>query len=187
MLGMNHKLPDKHVRVLYLKEVWGIPQALIGECEELKQSSISRIIKEAKIKCNIQDIRLLSLQDFDSDDIKKLQSLPREILTDIQLISFVQNILGMNVLHPFYEYFYGGHKIRITALAALGIQQVHLEKLFNKSQSTISTMVKNTNEKDIKQERDMRYNITESLKIVPRENPNPFIVVSGSQYINRIN
>ena len=43
LLGINQKIQERYLRLLYLKESWGLPQKVIAQCEGIAQPSISRV------------------------------------------------------------------------------------------------------------------------------------------------
>lgn len=157
LLGINRKIQDQITRVKYLREVWGLDQNTLAECEGLSQSSISKILQEGRF------IQLDFVLDFEPSEIETLQRLPREIIPDIPLIAFVNNVLKLNPHHTFYMGFGENVNWRIAGLSSLGIQNKHLEKLFGKKQATISMIIKRNIDKVLKTERMQRYDLNMPL------------------------
>jgi hypothetical protein len=182
LLGINQKIQDQHKRIKYLKNVWGLDQITIGECEGLTQPSVSRLLTEANIlvpDSNINELKQTSL--FQPHEIRWLQSLPREVLSDIQLIAFVENILEIYPLHSFYTNFESGISLRIAALSSLGVQNKCLQAMFNKSQPTISMTAKRNMERMLKMERYNRYEFPGELtfKQIGVNAPQKFYLAGG--------
>lgn len=163
LLEINIKIPDQHKRFKYLKDVWGIDQNTIGEIENLAQSSVSRILNEAKIIIPEHEMQNIKKIQFLPNEIRYIQSLPRAIIKDAQVIAFVENILKVYPMHSFYATFDNDTNIRIAALASLGVQNKNLVELFNKSQPAVSMMVKRNQTKALRIERFNRYDFPSEL------------------------
>ena len=81
------------------------------------------------------------------------------------MIVFVEHILGIKPAHVFYELYFGSVTTRIAALASLGIQNIHIAKLFGKTQPAVSNIIKRTSKDKYTLVRDMRYNISDTIKL----------------------
>jgi predicted transcriptional regulator len=92
------KLKIKVLDSYILKDVWGLDQGTIAELEYLTQPNVSRYMKKARETKSAKDLIL----DFTAEELKFVQSLPREIITDMQLISFYTHILKLKISHPFF-------------------------------------------------------------------------------------
>lgn len=167
LLQVRQKITDQDLRLLYLKDVWGLPQKLIAECEGVSQATISRLLQEAREKTGQTALVNASSIQFTGEEIAYIQALPRDVIKDAPLIAFVNNILNLNVYHSFYSGFVHNDQIRIAALSLLGIQNKHLEKLFKKSQPTVSMIIKRYKTKAEAIERSVRYEVGSSLKVEP--------------------
>lgn len=166
LLGLRHKITDQGLRMMYMKDVWGMEQADIGLCENMSQSNVSRELKAARLRHGKRDD--LKMIQFDGEEIKMIQALPREVLTDTQCIAFVHDVLGIYPIHPFYDLFNHNTQFRIVALYQLGMSGKKLSEIFGKAQSTISMMVKRHEERTPKLERGMRNdNLDKPLKLRP--------------------
>lgn len=163
LLGVRHKIADPDLRILYLKNVWGCDQATIAECEKSSQPMISRQLSKAKLKFSERDIENLAVLSFSVEELKYVQSLPRNVLPDAQLISFIHDILKINISHPFYSAFGHGDNIKITALSQLGIMNKRIEKIYNKTQAGVSMIIKRNLERAAQIERPMRYDLESSV------------------------
>lgn len=180
LLNIRQKITNKDLRLLYLKDVWGLPQTIIAECEQTSQAAISNMLREARIKISTKDLANASAIQFTGEEIAYIQSLPRDVIKDAPLIAFVNNILRLNVYHPFYSGFAKNEQIRIAALSLLGIQNKHLEKVFKKKQSTVSMIIKRFRDKAEAIERSIRYDVTTPLKVEPiqKNRTHNFIIAS---------
>lgn len=181
LLAIHHKIPDRHLRFLYLKDIWGLDQVIIGELEGgMSQSQVSVVLKQAR--STIPHLTVVHACDieFSDDEIKYLQFLPRDILSDVQIIAFVNDILGINVVHPFYTHFDHSPRFRIAALISLGVQHKRLVSLFKKSQPAISMIAKRYEKKILELERNNRYDETARFHIEPQKRTNNFIVAGGN-------
>lgn len=166
LLGLRYKIVDKHLRMMYMKDVWGMEQKDIGDCENMSQSNVSRELKAARLRHGQRDD--LKMIQFDGEDIKRIQALPREVLSDVQCIAFVHDVLGVYPIHTFYDVFNQNTQSRIIALHQLGIPGTKLAKIYGKANSTISMMVKRHDERVQKLERGFRYdNLDQPLRLRP--------------------
>lgn len=180
LLGIRQKIQDPQLRLLYLSEVWGVRQSIVMECEGIShQSRVSNMIKKAKLQYGATDIKNVAAIQFNADEIKYIQMLPREIINDIQVIAFTNNILGLNVNHPLYSFFSHDVGIRIAALSDLGIRNKHLQYIFNKSQPNITMTVKRKLKRSREIERIARYDKTAPFVIVPQTYKQSFIMAGG--------
>lgn len=159
ILGINRKIPYQPLRIKYLRDVWGLEQTIIGECEDMSQSSVSKMLLEMKFipKKDIDEV--IELTEFAPDEIETLQRLPREMIKDVPLIAFVNNILVLNPHHSFYTGFAANMNIRIAALSSIGIQNKLLEKMFHKTQPSISMIIKRNTAQALNVERYQRYEL----------------------------
>lgn len=181
LLGIRQKLQDQKLRILYLRDVWGLSQALIGECEGIKsQSNTSRLIKEAQMYYGTTDIKNTAAIQFQPEEIKYIQMLPRTIINDTQIIAFVNNILGINVVHPFYSVFNHNANVRIAALSDLGIRNKQLQIIFKKTQPSISMIIKRNIQRSREIERVSRYDQTALFRIEPQVYKQSFIMAGGN-------
>jgi hypothetical protein len=140
-LGIPIKIPERGLRLIYLKDVWGLPQSLVGECEGLSQTRVSIRLKEAREKYKGVDIKAEIDIKFTPKEIKALQDYPNDVLTDVQLVSFVEHVLEIEVNHLFYQMMNQNKGFRMSALASLGMQQNHVSRIFKKIPSTISLLM----------------------------------------------
>lgn len=185
ILGINRSIEDKHLRLLYLKEVWGLPQHLISECEGIGQPTVSQTLKEAYFKHGSGDITELKEITYTEEEIKSIQLLPRTIIKDLQVMSFVNNILGIEVDHPFYEKL--NTTLRIVALNSLGVQQKHIAKIFNRTQSSISMTIHRTNENVLDREFYYRDKLMHTFKFKPKKQQTTLIQAGGYGQQNTTN
>jgi predicted transcriptional regulator len=166
LLGISNKIEDQEIRLLYLKDVWGLDQSTIAELEYLTQPNVSRYMKKARETKAAKDLIL----DFTAEELKFVQSLPRDIITDVQLISFYTHILKLRIGHPFFMDL-SDESLKISALASLGIMNKHLETMFGKSQAAVSMIIKRTSDRAAKVQRSMRFDTTSVVykieKIIP--------------------
>jgi predicted transcriptional regulator len=147
------------LRLLYLKDVWGLDQGTIAELEHISQPNVSRQIKKARESKSAENMIL----DFTAEELKFVQSLPRDIISDMQLIAFYNNILKLRISHPFFSSVGNIDQLRICALASLGVMNKKLEKMFNKTQATVSMIIKRNSEKAAKVNRPMRFDTSSSV------------------------
>lgn len=168
LLNIQQKITNQDLRLLYLKDVWGLPQKPIAECEQISQAAVSYMLREARIKISPKDLTNASAIQFTPDEIVRIQSLPRDVIKDTSLVAFVNNILNLEVLHPFYSAFAKNDQIRIAALSLLGIQNKHLEKVFKKKQSTVSMIIKRFKNKAEAIERSTRYDFSMTIQVMPK-------------------
>lgn len=168
LLNVRQKIADRDLRLLYLKDAWGLPQTIIAECEQTSQAAVSNMLREARMKINPKDLTNASAIQFTPDEIAHIQSLPRDVIKDAPLIAFVNNILNLEVMHPFYSAFAKNDQIRIAALSLLGIQNKHLEKVFKKKQSTVSMIIKRYKDKAEAIERSTRYDFSTTMQVMPK-------------------
>lgn len=168
LLNIQQKITNQDLRLLYLKDVWGLPQKLIAECEQTSQAAVSYMLRGAWMRISPKDLANASAIQFTPDEIAHIQSLPRDVIKDAPLIAFVNNILNLDVMHPFYSAFAKNEQIRIAALSLLGIQNKHLEKVFKKKQSTVSMIIKRFKEKAEAIERSTRYDFSMNIQIMPK-------------------
>jgi predicted DNA-binding protein (UPF0251 family) len=159
LLNLSSKIENLHIRLMYLKDVWGLEQTFIGELEGVSQSYVSRELIEARKKVSRETFIQATEMLFTGDEIKFIQYLPREILSDMQCLAFIQDILGINPLHPFFMNYTTSENVRIAALASMGIQNKRLMEIFNKNQPTVSMIVKRSMERAIAMERTNRYDV----------------------------
>jgi hypothetical protein len=170
MLSIRKKIPQKELRFLYLKHVWGLPQTLIGACEGISQARVSYVLKEAKILYGAINVAEHASVVFTPKEIESIQKLPVDVLTDIQLLAFVNNVLDLVVNHLFYNVTNANVNSRASALGSLGIQKQHIAKLFNRTPSSISNLMirRGDSAKGLKIADPMRYDISVPLAIAPQ-------------------
>lgn len=183
LLQVNRKIEDVNVRLLYLKDVWGLEQTVIGELEGVSQSYVSKVIIAARKKVSRETLEDISLV-WTPDEIKYIHMLPRDILPDIPAIAFINNILGVNPIHGFFDYMNTNTNARIAGLAWLGVMNKRLMQLFGKNQSTISMVSKRMTEGIMKVQRINRYDHVDVYKLTykPRaSNTNKFIKAGGQE------
>jgi transcriptional regulator len=184
LLGISNKIEDQSLRLLYLKDCWGLDQGTIAELEYLTQPNVSRYMKKARETKAAKDMIL----DFTAEELKFVQSLPREIITDMQLIAFYTHILKLKINHPFFMDL-GDKSFRICALHSLGIMNKHLENMFGKSQAGVSMIIKRNGTRAAKIERELRFDtdstVYEIEKIIPENKllpvENKFILAGGQE------
>ena len=180
LLSIQSKIQNEPLRLLYLKDVWGLEQAAIGECEGRSQSYISKELIKARQSIPHQDFLNASEIQWTADELKYIQFLPREIITDVQVIAFINDVLGVEILHPFYMHFNHAIDIRIAALYSLGIQNKRLVQIYNRKQSSVSMIVKRSTEKALTLERNNRYDSTADFVISQqRKHQNKFTLAGG--------
>jgi predicted transcriptional regulator len=184
LLDIPKKIEDRDLRLLYLKDVWGLDQGTIAELEHLTQPNVSRYMKKARETKSAVDIIL----DFTKEELQFIQSLSREVITDIQIIAFYQHILKLKINHPFFLT-YGDELLRIAALSSLGVMNKHLEGLFGKSQAAVSMIIKRNAEKSAKIQRNLRFDTNSTVyqieKMYPKNKIQPtkntFILAGGQE------
>ena len=132
-------------------------QTLIGECEGVSQSYVSKELIKAKERYTREQVIEQTLDIWTAQEIQYIHFLPREIISDIQVLAFIENILGIFPIHPFFSILSTPTNLRIAALASLGIQNKRLMVLFNKNQPTISMTVKRSRERAMNTIRQTRY------------------------------
>lgn len=179
LLGIRSKIPDEFLRFLYLKDVWGLDQAKIGDLEGCSQSFVSKRLIAARSKIPHQDLINASAIQFTEDEIKYLQFMPRELIADTQIVAFVNDVLGLEILHPFYSFTNRDVNVRVAALFALGVQNKRLMQIYGKSQAGISMTVKRNIERAMEIKRESRYDNTAIFKIMPKKQTNKFISAGG--------
>lgn len=179
LLGIHIKIPDTSLRVMYYVEKWGLSQETIGEMEGCSQQRISVYYQKAHINSPRNIEKALDIH-FTVDEIRYLQFLPREIIKDLQVIAVVNNLLGLEVYHPFYQHFEHTVNMRIGALASLGVRNNHLQKLFNRSQTGISMLVKRFGDK-INLERPNRYDSTATFSLGLQKRKTNFLLAGGQE------
>lgn len=179
LLQINHKIEDLHVRMLYLKDIWGMEQTLIGELEGFSQSYISKELIIARQKV-LKDTFIQQTSNlYTAQEVQYVQMLPRSIIGDMQVLAFIENVLGVTPIHPFFNHYDTPMNIRIAALASLGIQNKCLMVMFDKSQPNISMMVKRYSQKTIETQRDNRYDKIPEYKLKEKSQLFNFIKAGG--------
>lgn len=144
LLGVYRKIEDQGIRMAYFKERWGLDQNIIAEIEDVSQSKVSRGIKAAKLVNGTDMSRLYDTVTFIGEEIQLLHALPRTVLSDLELLSFVYDILEVrpNAMPMFYNLAIIHEKARATALFNMGIMSKFLAEKFGKRQNTFSMFVK---------------------------------------------
>lgn len=180
LLQVNLKIEDQHTRYLYLKDVWGLEQIVIGQLEGVSQSQVSKVLLVARKEISFDELWERTNILWTGDEIKYIQMLPREILPDIPAIAFINNILGIYPNHGFFDYLDTAINARIVGAAWLGVMNKRLIEIFGKNQSTISMLVKRSIDRipDIK--RAARYEQVTEYRFKPQVRPQkPFTVTGG--------
>ena len=157
LLQVNNKIENHRIRFLYLKDVWGMEQSLIAELEGVSQSYVSRELIEVRKTVSRETFEELTKDLYTPEEIEYIQRLPREIIKDMPVLAFIEDILGVHPTHPFFTIFDTSVGIRMAALSSLGIQNKCLMKLFGKNQSTTSMTVKRYAKRALELERLNRY------------------------------
>jgi hypothetical protein len=157
ILQVNRKIENFHIRIMYLKDVWGMEQSLIAECEGISQSYVSKelmrgyeIVPRETFLAETNDI-------WTVQEIEFLHRLPREVIKDIPVLAFIEDILKVHPNHPFFVHVDTPTNLRIAALISLGIQNKRLMVLFDKSQPSISMYGKRYTQRILEMERTNRY------------------------------
>lgn len=178
LLNIKRKIQHNATRITYLKDVWGLEQNTIAELEKCSQSQVSKLI--LFVRKSVPRETFLKAIDirWTVDEIKFIQFLPREIISDVEVVAFVNNILGLEVHHPLFDHYEYAVNLRIAALAKLGIQNKHLVQIFNKSQPTVSMIVKRFADRS-SVERPNRYDSTAPYTISPQKRKTNFILAGG--------
>lgn len=180
LLQINLKIEDTHIRLLYLKDVWGMEQTLIGECEGVSQSYVSKELIKAREYVSRETVLEQTKDLFSPEEIQYIHFLPREILPDVAAIAFINNILGVYPIHGFFDYIDTATNARIAGLAWLGVQNKHICKLFKKNQPTVSMVVKRSVDRVPSITRPSRYEPVKEYKLshVPQETKK-FLLAGG--------
>lgn len=184
LLQVNRKITDTGMRLLYLKDVWGLEQAVIGELEDVSQSYVSKeIIKTRKIVSR-ETLELETNELWSPEEIQYIHFLPREILPDIAAIAFINDILGYHPIHPFFDYMDTGANARIAALAWLGVMNKRLVEMFKKNQPTVSMIVKRSIGRVSTIERPTRYLPVSEYRFYNKDNikSTKFLLAGGQNY-----
>ena len=180
LLQINIKLEDPFIRILYLKDVWGLDQQTIAECEGVSQSYISRELLKARKIHDENTILELTHNLFSGEEIQYVHMLPREILNDIECIAFITDILKLHPYHPFFQFYETPINLKIAALASLGIQNKHIVALYNKPQSTVSMNIKRQSSIVENIKRDNRYEKIAEYRFKQNALPFTFIKAGGN-------
>jgi hypothetical protein len=181
-MDIRNKIPIDDIRYLYLRDIWGMEQTAIAKCEYRSQGFISTALKQARGRIPEQSFKDNINNLFSVDEIKKLQFMPRIIIGDVQVMSFIMDVLGLEIAHPFFQFYVYQTNTRITALAKMGVRQVRLQEIFNKNQSTISMTIKRLQDSVEKYESSSRYDSTADYKLLPKTTKQA-IVVSQNKFI----
>jgi hypothetical protein len=177
LLQINNRIKDQQLRMLYFNTAWGLNQAAIADIEGCSQQHVSAQIIKGRMNSSKLIEDTLDLQ-FTVDEIRYIQFLPREIIKDVEVVSFVNNILGLEVYHPFYQHYDHVASMRIAALAGLGVQNKHLERMFNRSQSGVSMIIKRYQTK-LDVERPNRYDATAPFQLAVQKRKTNFLLAGG--------
>lgn len=183
-LNIKLKIPNDSIRYLYLRNVWGMEQATIGQCEGKSQAYVSIALKQANSTVPDQSFKDNTANLFTVEEIKYIQFLPRDIISDVQCIAFVNDLLGLDVLHPFFQFYTYKSNTRLTSLHSMGVRQARLMEIFNKNQSTVSLVIKRLKDSIDKYKHENRYDDTANYKLVVKSAkelvvPNKFIPAGG--------
>jgi hypothetical protein len=181
LMNIKAKIPNEPIRYLYLRNVWGMEQAMIGLCEGKSQGYVSTALKQANATVPDQSFKDNTANLFTAEEIKNIQFLPRDIIGDVQFIAFVNDILQLEIIHPFFQFYTYKTNTRITALSNMGVRQIRLQEIFKKSQSSISMLVKRLKDSVDKYEQESRYDNTAEYRLVVKSIvvPNKFIPAGG--------
>jgi transcriptional regulator len=142
ILHLDTKIQSSLIRVVYLWEVWGLPQGLIADCEGTSQSAISRVLKDGRQHVSKEDIINFTAIRWSSEELKAIQFLSRDVITDAEVFSFMNDILQLEISHIFFKSYRPSELKRIAALARLGVRVGHIAKMFNRSAANTSGIVK---------------------------------------------
>jgi len=147
--------------VSYLINYWGLSQTHAAELTGISQTKISQY----NTLIGLNTFEKTQLPNYNAEHIKKLMNLTRDVLPDYCLVSFVQDVLKINVKsHAFWSR--GGKPaIRQAALDHLGIKQRFIAKIFQKSHGTISLNIKRAKEQMLKSSWGARFHPTDNLSI----------------------
>jgi hypothetical protein len=157
LLQMNNKIPNHLTRFMYLKDVWGLEQTAIAKMEGVSQSFISRELINARKTVSRETFEKETKDIYEPEEILYIQNLPREIINDMQVLAFIENILGVKPIHPFFNILSTSEGVRMAALSSLGIQNKRLMELFKRNQTAVSMNVKRHMERAMNLERPNRY------------------------------
>jgi predicted transcriptional regulator len=179
LLNLRFKLPEESLRLLYLRDVWGLEQSELAKYVGKSQGYISVHLKKTRTKRGAIPFTI----DWEVDELKMIQFLPRELLTDNQVIAFFMDILQLDINHPFFNFYNHPERNRILALHSLGVRQKRIVELFTKTQPAVSMMI---NSQSLKEHEQVgRYDKTAKYTFKPRvEVPkNKFIPAGGSTFV----
>jgi hypothetical protein len=179
LLQINRKIENVHIRLMYLKDIWGMEQKLIGACEGISQSYVSKELIYARKTVPRETFLEQTSNIWTSEEIQFLQFLPREVVTDIQVLAFIEDILHVYPNHSFYQHYEAPINLRIAALASLGIQHKRVGEIFNKNQPTISMNVKRHMEKALETERPNRYEKSPTYTLMQQPFQSKFTKAGG--------
>jgi hypothetical protein len=179
LLGINQKIPKLKTRLMYLKEVWGLDQIAIGEMEGISQSYVSQLILKGKETISNEKYIAATDIQWSAEEIQYLQMLPREIISDIGVIAFINDILGVDVIHPFFQHYDYAINWRIAALGSMGIQNKKLVQIFKKSQPAVSMIIKRSHVKANSIQRENRYHKSGDYRLSPQPYKRKFILAGG--------
>lgn len=159
ILNIRQKIQDQSLRVLYLKDTWGLEQSHIAKLEGCVQSTISRMLADSRKKNKTAEMEKAKFSiRWTLEELKGIQELPREILPDFPLVVFVEDILELEIDHPFYKMLRPTVIMRMASLSFLGVQNKHIQRIYNKTQPTVTMAIKRNMQSVRRAERDTRYN-----------------------------
>lgn len=167
---------QQNLRFYYLHEYWGVEQSVIAEWFQLSQPTVSRKLSEARkylSEHGLNQIKFMerSIKESASYLAYVLMGLPREIMTDLQVYSFLTYILGLDFTHTFFrECMTSQAQNKIRALHDLGIRNKAIEKAFNRSQGNVSMALKRSDDSHKRIERSYRYKF---------ESPKDFVLIKS--------
>lgn len=179
LLGINQKINDQRTRMLYLNEVWGLSQDLIADIEDCSQSFVSQQLFRAREMMSHKTFLKRTDIIWTVDEIRYIQFLPRDIIKDVEVIAFVNNILGLEIHHPFYMHYNTPVTVRIAALYNMGIQNKHLQKVFGRKQTAVSNAAKRYKSK-VSIDRPNRYDSTVTFSMGLQKSNNNFLLAGGT-------
>lgn len=183
-LKVKDRIPNQHKRYMFLHHQWGYKQADIAACEGKTQSYVSKKLKEASQEITNNDIMDISAGHFTIDDIKALHYLPREQLTDYEFMTFVTDILELDVKHPLFVYWTITTSRKIAALSSLGIQNGFLSAKYDKTAQNIS-MIAKRNMSHVAKELPQRYAPWSDYRVYEKQSKREltkFVVAGGIVY-----
>lgn len=188
---IKEKLADENVRLLYLRNIWGLDQKTIGELEGVGQSVISRRLQYAK-KIGVPEYKFL--QDVNNlillEDLKQIHGMDRSAVKDIELFAFAHDLLGFEIDTTFYRLKRKELRDRrAVSLVKLGVQQKRVAQAVGITQGAVSMATRRVTEKQLNFEFPDRYISYHSMKTLANSQHNqlaPKIIAAGGTNQNEI-